>query len=107
LLRSKKKPVRSMDRQTLENLFIVIILALIFAIVIFCSGLQYRTPDTTASYTVKPGDTLWEIAEIYCPTSHTGNVVNKIERLNDIDGHIYPGQVLEVPYESLEVAKER
>ena len=62
---------------------------------------MYHTPDTTTSYTVQPGDTLWEIAEMYCPESHTGNVVYKIERLNHIEADIYPGQVLEVPCEPI------
>lgn len=82
-----------------SEIILLLLLAFAFFAVVFVSGLQYRTPDTTTSYTVKPGDTLWEIAEMYCPESHTGNVVLKIERINHIDGNIYPGQVLEVPVE--------
>lgn len=97
----KKMPARARSKQQVENIIIGIILALCLIIVIFVSGLQYRTPDTTTSYVVKPGDTLWEIAEMYCPESHTGNVVLKIERLNGISGYIQPGQVLEVPCEPI------
>ena len=97
----KKMPARARSKQQVENIIIGIILALCLIIVIFVSGLQYRTPDTTASYTVKPGDTLWDIAEMYAPNYHTGNVVYKIERLNHIDGNIMPGQVLEVPCEPM------
>ncbi len=97
----KKMPARARSKQQVENIIIGIILALLLAIVIFVSGLHYRTPDTTVTYTVKPGDTLWEIAEMYCPESHTGSVVLKIERLNGISGYIQPGQVLEVPYEPI------
>lgn len=97
----KNKPVRTMDKQQVENIILALILALCLIIVVFVSGLQYRTPDTTTSYVVKPGDTLWEIAETYCPDYHTGNVVYKIERLNHIDGYIVPGQVLEVPCEPM------
>jgi len=96
----KKMPARR-DKQQVENIIIGIILALCLIIVIFVSGLQYRTPDATTSYIVKPGDTLWAIAEMYCPDYHTGNVVNKIESLNHIDGYIQPGQVLEVPCEPI------
>lgn len=101
----KKMPARARSKQQVENIIIAFILALLLAIVIFVSGLQYRTPNTTTSYVVKPGDTLWEIAEMYAPTYHTGNVVYKIERLNGIDADIYPGQVLEVPCEPMEARK--
>ena len=88
-----------------SEIILLLLLALAFFAVIFVSGLQYRTPDTTTSYVVKEGDTLWEIAETYCPAYHTGNVVYKIERLNGIDGYIVPGQVLEVPCEPMEARK--
>lgn len=96
----KKMPARR-DKQQVENIIIAFILALLFIAVIFVSGLQYRTPDTTTSYIVKPGDTLWDIAEMYAPNYHTGNVVLKIERLNEIEGYIQPGQVLTVPVEPM------
>ncbi len=73
----KKMPARIRDKQRKENIILALILALLFIFVIFVSGRAYTTPDTTTSYTVQPGDTLWEIAEMYCPNHHTGNVVNK------------------------------
>lgn len=97
----KKMPARIRDKQRKENIILALILALLFIFVIYISGRAYNTPDTTVSYTVQPGDTLWEIAETYCPDYHTGNVVYKIERLNGIDADIYPGQVLEVPCEPI------
>ena len=97
----KKMPARARDKQHKENIILALILSLCLIIVIFISGLQYRTPDTTTSYIVKPGDTLWEIAEMYAPNYHTGNVVYKIEKLNHIDGYIVPGQVLTVPVEPM------
>ena len=100
-MRNKNKPVHGTDRQLKLDIIYAIILALLFAFVIYISGRAYNTPDTTVSYTVQPGDTLWEIAEMYAPTYHTGNVVYKIERLNGIDADIYPGQVLDVPCESM------
>lgn len=93
----KKMPARIRDKQRKENIILALILAFLFIFVIYMSGRAYTTPDTTTSYIVKPGDTLWEIAEKYCPNHHTGNTVFKIERLNHIDGYIVPGQVLTVP----------
>ena len=84
-----------------QDKFFAILLALGLIAVIFASTFVYKTPDTTTSYTVKEGDTIWGIAEMYCPESHTGNVVLKIERLNGISGYIQPGQVLEVPCEPI------
>lgn len=98
-MQTKKKPARARDKQQIENIILALILALLFIFVIYMSGRAYTTPDTTTSYIVKPGDTLWEIAEKYCPNHHTGNTVFKIERLNHIDGYIVPGQVLTVPVE--------
>lgn len=97
----KKMPARIRSKQHKENIILALILSLCLIIVIFASGLQYRTPDTTTSHIVKPGDTLWAIAEMYAPNYHTGNVVYKIERINHISGYIQPGQVLEVPCEPI------
>ena len=83
------------------DIILAVLLALGLVAVVFVSGLRYKTPDTTTSYVVQPGDTLWDIAETYCPNSHTGNVAHKIREMNDIDGYIYPGEVLTVPVEPL------
>ena len=82
-----------------QDKFLAILLALGLIATIFVSTFVYSTPDTTTSHTVKEGDTIWGIAEMYCPSSHTGNVAFKIERMNEIEGYIQPGQVLEVPVE--------
>lgn len=86
-----------MDKR--ETCLTAVILAVLFAGILFVSGLQYRTPDETTGYTVQPGDTVWAIAEKHCPNSHTGNVCLKIKDINHIDGYIYPGDVLIVPVE--------
>ena len=83
-----------------DTILSLAIIAIMMATLIYVSAMQCRTPDTTVLYTVQPGDTIWEIAETYCPDYHTGNVALKIRDLNDIDGYIHPGQVLEVPCEA-------
>jgi hypothetical protein len=52
------------------------------------------TPETT-EYTVRPGDSLWDIAR------SNGTTVDELKQANGIDGsRIYAGQVLDVPLHS-------
>ena len=83
----------------LLSIILAIFLAVMLCIIIFVSNLAYSTPDTITSYVVQDGDTVWSIAEKHCPNYHTGNVSMRIQQLNDIDGYIYPGEVLIVPVE--------
>lgn len=50
-------------------------------------------------YSVRPGDTLWEVAtEEYPPTEDPRVKVEEIRVENDLDGYtIHPGEVLELP----------
>ena len=52
-----------------------------------------------SSVVVRPGDTVWSIAETVAdPGQDVRAVVDDIERLNDLEGAVVvPGQVLEVP----------
>lgn len=53
----------------------------------------------TVDYRVKPGDTLWRIAQTHGPEGRDVRaVVAVIERINDFDGGVLQaGQVIEVP----------
>ena len=49
------------------------------------------------STTVKPGQTLWNIAYQYEPEANTSDVVNAILSHNHVTTIIQPGETLEVP----------
>ena len=49
------------------------------------------------STTVKPGQTLWNIAYQYEPEANTSDVVNAILSHNHVTNIIQPGETLEVP----------
>lgn len=47
---------------------------------------------------IQSGDTLWDIAESYCPQTDTRKVVHKIRKLNDLaTANIMPGQIIKIP----------
>ncbi|MCZ2861073.1 LysM peptidoglycan-binding domain-containing protein [Blastococcus sp. VKM Ac-2987] len=52
----------------------------------------------TTSVIVDPGDTLWSIASAVAGDRDVREVVDGIQRLNDVeDSAILPGQVLQLP----------
>lgn len=81
-------------RRRLGALFVVAVLA--FALY---AGTGAGAESQTVSYTVAPGETLWEIAvENTLPGEDPRPKVEAIRELNDIPGStIHPGMTLEVP----------
>ena len=57
------------------------------------------TVSETVDYRVKPGDTLWHIAEEHAPAGQdVRSAIATIERINDLDGGVLQaGQVLAIP----------
>ncbi|MFZ7102751.1 MAG: cell division suppressor protein YneA [Peptococcaceae bacterium] len=48
--------------------------------------------------TVKPGDNLWKIADHYDNNKmDLRKLIYQIEKINEINADIYPGQVLDIP----------
>ena len=48
--------------------------------------------------TVRPGESLWSVAQRIAPEHDTREVVQQIQRLNDLDGaHLRVGQLLLLP----------
>lgn len=99
ILRVKKQPYRK--RRTREKLFFVFCLCTaIGAGVLVNDGATDVVEPQSVTYTVKPGDTLWDIAEKYKTTGQDIRVMylqimedNRISHNEDI----YPGQKLIIP----------
>jgi len=58
------------------------------------TDIDKRTGQTRIIYTVKSGDSLWEIAR------HFNTSVKELKRINRIEGTIYPGDQLVIPVPS-------
>jgi hypothetical protein len=59
---------------------------------------QTAVAPATQSYTVKAGDTLWELAQAYLKDGHLWTEIFKLNKEKIADPHwIYPGQVLLIP----------
>ncbi len=81
----------------------IISMAVVVVLLFLSSAVQATGQITdTADYRVKPGDTLWEIAQTYgSDNADTRRVVAAIEKLNQIDGgNLQAGQVIEIPVHS-------
>jgi hypothetical protein len=61
-----------------------------------CSNDKKYTTDNAEIYVVKPGDSLWKIAERY-PDEDIRRLVYEIKKANDTTADIRPGQVLKIP----------
>lgn len=76
----------------------------VIVVLLFLSSAVQATGQVTETtdYRVKPGDTLWNIAQTHGPeNADTRRVVAAIEKLNQIDGgSILAGQVIEIPVAS-------
>ncbi len=80
--------------------FITIILS--FIIIIICASsftvAAFSKPPIYQTVSVKPGDTLWEIADKYSQDTEIREYIYKIKAINDLDSaNIYAGQKLYLP----------
>jgi LysM repeat protein len=76
----------------------------VIVVLLFLSSAVQATGQVseTADYRVKPGDTLWQIAQTHGPQdADTRRIVAVIEKINQIDGGtLQAGQVIEIPVAS-------
>jgi LysM repeat protein len=76
----------------------------VIVVLLFLSSAVQATGSVTetASYRVKPGDTLWQIAKTHGPqNADTRRIVAAIEKLNEMEGaFLQSGQVIEIPVAS-------
>lgn len=57
-----------------------------------------NTPTDTTQYIIKSNDTLWSIAKEHKPGSmRYDTYIYQIQKINNIDSVIYPGDVIEIP----------
>ncbi|MEN8040917.1 MAG: LysM peptidoglycan-binding domain-containing protein [Actinomycetota bacterium] len=83
---------------------LTIISITVVVMLIFLSSAVQATGQVTETfdYRVKPGDTLWQIAQVHGPEGgDTRRAVSVIEKLNSIDGgNLQAGQLIEIPVTS-------
>lgn len=82
------------------------ICAILVGIIIFCGFILFLEFSRDSmdciewkqkTHIVQKGETLWDIAKKYCPKGvDIREWIYEIERINDIDGYIYAGDVLVV-----------
>ena len=83
----------------IRALSIISITVMVVLLLLASASHATGTVTDTMDYRVKPGDTLWHIAEAHAPDGQdVRSAIATIERINDLDGGILQaGQVLEIP----------
>lgn len=86
-------------KELVKDILFLFVVILVFNIVI-SKGLA-KTEYKTCDYTVKDGDTVWNIASDICNENnelYIKNVVSDIRKINELDEPtIYAGQVIMLP----------
>lgn len=85
---------------TIMSIFLLIILTLI-SIFVIPQKISSKSVDANTVYVVKSGDRLWDIASMVKSDDDIRKIIKNISGANGIssDEHIYPGEILNIPYE--------
>ncbi|MFF5293262.1 LysM peptidoglycan-binding domain-containing protein [Paractinoplanes globisporus] len=99
-VRRPQPPLRLTRRGRVVVIVLLALLASVASAVLFTTA--SRASDDPAvpapTITVRPGDTLWEIATAVRPGRDARDAVAEIRRLNHLGGYdLQPGQVLTLP----------
>lgn len=86
-----------MKQKTRRKIFyLVVILVLIFATLSVATRAR-GNDHKQGTYIVQPGDTIWDIAEQYCPSDmDIREWIYEVREINRIDCLIRPGQELQI-----------
>lgn len=86
----------------LSPVWVLVVAAVAFVGVVglgtLASSVAPPVPSTTKVVRVMPGESLWELAGRVAPDADPSAVVDRIRELNGVDGSVFPGQPLTVPY---------
>jgi hypothetical protein len=84
-----------MKKPTLAQAILMLIIAIIVTVA-FVSCHKEDVEWNTFEYTVSPGETMWEIAEEYCPEGmDKREYIYKVEKINNINaGDLSVGQTV-------------
>lgn len=82
----------------LRALSIISIMVVVVFLLLSSASHATGTVTDTYDYRVKPGDTLWKIAEDHGPDGRDiRDIVATIERINSLEGVLQAGAVIEIP----------
>jgi LysM repeat protein len=100
--RDLKEDVLMKKTYQLKNKKRFMVILLLFFLAVVCAGLctaaALSVPPAYRHISVKPGDTLWEIADKYSDNIEIREYIYKIKKINSLeDATIYAGQKLYIP----------
>lgn len=82
------------ERNIRRGIFLIVLALLL---ILLCGAVRPRCEPATESYFVKPGDTLWSIAqEFKQPGQDTRKYIDEIKRINGISALIREGQEIKI-----------
>jgi len=83
-----------------KKMFFICILCAVIICTLIISQVQAQKviePKDYDTWIVRPGDTLWKIAQVNRGRTEIRKYIYQIEKLNGIDASIYPGQEIMLP----------